>query len=108
MTNVLKILHQIIVCEGIKNILYIFRWKWTSFHWTVFQVRHYLKANVHVKKLQWNFTGNQGSNSDISLFSFIQYLLAICTPMSNLVWEIYREVWKFESGKVWNFEMDNV
>ncbi len=22
--------------------------------------------------------------------------------------KIYREVWKFESGKVWNFEMENV
>ncbi len=22
--------------------------------------------------------------------------------------KIYQEVWKFESGKVWNFEMENV
>ncbi len=22
--------------------------------------------------------------------------------------KIYRDVWKFESGKVWNFEMENV
>ncbi len=22
--------------------------------------------------------------------------------------KIHREVWKFESGKVWNFEMENV
>ena len=84
MTSILKILHQIILFKGIKNILYIHVQVYTE----LFSRWDYLKANIHVKKLQWNVTGNQGSNSDISLFSFIQYVLAICTPMSNLVWKI--------------------
>ncbi len=25
-----------------------------------------------------------------------------------MVWKIYRDIWKFESGKVQNFEMENV
>lgn len=34
--------------------------------------------------------------------------LAICNQMLNMVWKMYWEVWKFESGKIWNFEMENV
>ena len=97
MTSVLKILHQIILFKGIKNILYIFQWK--CFHWTVFQVSHYLKANVHVKKLQWNFTGNQGSNSDL-----LSNIYELCVPRC----QIWSEKSTKKSGKVWTFQMENV
>jgi len=42
-------------------------------------------------------------DQEIFIFSFetIYQILSI-------VWKIYREDWKFDSGKVWNFEMDNV
>ena len=58
MTSVLKILHQIILFKGIKNSVFCTFFtmemnKQVSLNTTpVFQVRHYLKANVHVKKLQ--------------------------------------------------------